>query len=96
MLTKSGGNRYHGSLFEFLRNDVMDAKDYQFTSVKPKNPFKWNDYGFELDGPVRIPHLLNGRDKLFFMSNYEAFRRRRTVLNKFTVPTDQNVRWRFQ
>ena len=87
VLTKSGGNRYHGSLFEFLRNDVMDAKDYQFTSVKPKNPFKWNDYGFELDGPVRIPHLLNGQDKLFFMSNYEEFRRRRTVSNKFTVPT---------
>ncbi len=87
VLTKSGGNGYHGSLFEFLRNDVLDAKQYQFTTAKPKNPFKWNDYGFELDGPVRIPHVLDGRDKLFFMSNYEAFRRRQTVLNNFTVPT---------
>ena len=87
VLTKSGGNAYHGSLFEFLRNDVLDAKQYQFTTAKPKNPFKWNDYGFELDGPVRIPHLFNGSNKLFFMSNYEAFRRRQTVLNTFTVPT---------
>src|SRR5438876_11711771 len=87
VLTKSGGNGYHGSVFEFLRNDVLDAKQYQFTTAKPKNPFKWTACGFELDGPVRIPHLLDGRDKLFFMSNYEAFRRRQTVLNTFTVPT---------
>lgn len=56
VLTKSGGNQYHGALFEFLRNDVLDALPYSFTS-KPqtKSPFKWNDFGFELDGPVRIP-----------------------------------------
>lgn len=87
VLTKSGGNAYHGALFEFLRNDKLDAKQYQFTSARPKNPFKWNDFGFELDGPVRIPKLFNGKDKLFFMSNYEALRRRQSVLNTFTVPT---------
>lgn len=87
VLTKSGGNAYHGALFEFLRNDKLDAKQYQFTSAKPKNPFKWNDFGFEMDGPVRIPKLFNGKDKLFFMSNYEALRRRQSVLNTFTVPT---------
>src|SRR5207253_4627046 len=58
VLTKSGGNAYHGSLFEFLRNDALDAQPYAFTSVHPaKSPFKWNDYGFELDGPVRVPRL---------------------------------------
>ena len=87
VLTKSGGNAYHGALFEFHRNDALDAKQYQFTSTRPKNPFKWNDYGFEVDGPVRIPGLFNGRDKLFFMTNYEALRRRQSVLNTFTVPT---------
>ncbi|HVE58844.1 MAG TPA: carboxypeptidase regulatory-like domain-containing protein [Pyrinomonadaceae bacterium] len=87
VLTKSGGNTYHGALFEFLRNDRFDAKQYQFTTAKPKNPFKWNDYGFEVDGPVRIPFLFNGKDKLFFMANYEALRRRQSVLNTFTVPT---------
>ena len=87
VLTKSGGNVYHGALFEFHRNDALDAKQYQFTSARAKNPFKWNDYGFEVDGPVRIPRLFNGRDKLFFMTNYEALRRRQSVLNTFTVPT---------
>ena len=87
VLTKSGGNAYHGTLFEFLRNDKLDAKQYQFTSARPKNPFKWNDFGFELDGPVRIPKLFNGKDRLFFMSNYEWLRRRQSVLNTFTVPT---------
>lgn len=87
VLTKSGGNAFHGTLFEFHRNDKFDAKEYQFTTAKTKNPFKWNDYGFEVDGPVRIPKLFNGKDKLFFMANYEALRRRQSVLNKFTVPT---------
>lgn len=72
VLTKSGGNAYHGALFEFVRNDVFDAVGYSFTSNHPaKSPFKWNDYGFELDGPVRIPKLLDGRNRLFFMANDE-------------------------
>src|SRR5499433_663227 len=88
VLTKSGGNDYHGSLFEFLRNDVLDAQPYSFTSVHPaKSPFKWNDYGFELDGPVRLPGLYNGRDKLFFMSNFEGLRRRQNFLSTYSVPT---------
>src|SRR5262245_26752775 len=88
VLTKSGGNAYHGSLFEFLRNDVLDAQPYAFTSVHPKkSPFKWNDYGFELDGPVHVPMLYNGQDKLFFMANYEALRRRQNFLSTYSVPT---------
>jgi hypothetical protein len=63
VLTKSGGNAYHGSLFEFLRNDALDAQPYAFTSAHPpKSPFKWNDYGFEMDGPVQIPKLYDGHD----------------------------------
>src|SRR5881397_1075597 len=88
VLSKSGGNAYHGSLFEFLRNDAPDAQPYAFTSVHPaKSPFKWNDYGFELDGPVRVPRLYNGQDKLFFMANYEALRRRQNFLTTYSVPT---------
>src|SRR5262245_47288594 len=87
VLTKSGGNAYHGALFEFLRNDALDARPYAFTSVTAKQPFKWNDYGFEMDGPVRLPGLYNGRDKLFFMSNYEALRRRQNFLSTYNVPT---------
>jgi hypothetical protein len=87
VLTKSGGNDFHGTLFEFHRNDKLDAKPYQFTTARPKNDFKWNDYGFEVDGPVRIPGLFNGQDKLFFMTNWEALRRRQSVLNTYSVPT---------
>ncbi len=72
VLTKSGGNAYHGSLFEFVRNNDFDAKPYAFTAVRPGvSPFKWNDYGFEIDGPIVIPKLFNGRNKLFFMANDE-------------------------
>lgn len=88
VLTKSGGNGYHGSLFEFLRNNRVDAQPYQFSqALPPKDKFRWNDYGLELDGPVRIPRLFDGRDKLFFMSNYEALRWRETRFNTYTVPT---------
>src|SRR4051794_7241969 len=89
VLTKSGGNQYHGALFEFLRNDVLDAKPYSFTN-KPqaKNPFKWNQFGFELDGPVIIPKVFHGKDKLFFLANYEAFRQRQNFQSSpFTVAT---------
>ena len=86
--TKSGGNQYHGALFEFLRNDKLDAKPYAFAANPPaKSPFKWNQYGFELDGPVRIPKVFNGRDRLFFMANYESFRQRRNFNGIYTVPT---------
>ncbi len=89
VLTKSGGNVYHGALFEFLRNDDMDANSsYGFTANRPvKSPFKWNDYGYELDGPVRIPKLFNGRNKLFFMSNYETLVQRQSQQAVYSLPT---------
>ena len=89
VLTKSGGNAYHGTLFEFLRNNKMDAQSYAFSAAQhvPTTPFKWNDYGFELDGPVRIPKVFNGQDKLFFMANYEALRRRQSGPANYTLPT---------
>jgi len=68
--TKPGGNTFHGALFEFLRNSALDASAYSFTSVHPpKNPFKRNQFGFTLAGPVLIPKLFNGKNRLFFMAN---------------------------
>ena len=88
VLTKSGGNAYHASLFEFNRNVDYDALPFQFTSTKPKaSAFNWNDYGFELDGPVRIPKLFDGRNKLFFTSNYETLVQRQSSQAVFSVPT---------
>ncbi len=73
--TLSGTNQFHGALFDFVRNNAFDALPYGFTSVVPVSaPFKWNQYGYTLAGPVRIPKLFNGKDRLFFMSNYEGFR----------------------
>ncbi len=86
--TKSGTNQYHGTLFEFIRNDAFDAAPYQFTSVTPKtSPFKWNQYGFTLGGPVQIPGLYNGANRLFFMSNFEGFRLRNQQEVVFSTPS---------
>jgi hypothetical protein len=86
--TKSGGNQFHGSLFEFLRNNKLDAKQYDFLGTKPaKSPFKYNQYGFTLGGPVWIPKVFNGKDKLFFMANWEGFRQRTRGYSTYTVPT---------
>lgn len=88
VLTKSGGNQYHGTAFEFLRNDKLDAKNYAFRSARPpKDPFKWNQYGGTFSGPVIIPKLFNGKDKLFFMGNYEAFRQRRQSQALYSLPS---------
>src|SRR5205807_4894378 len=62
VLTKSGTNQYHGTAFEFLRNDKLDATSYAFTSLRPvKDPFKWNQFGFTLGGPAWLPKVFNGK-----------------------------------
>src|SRR5450759_1678819 len=88
VVTKSGGNAYHGALFEFVRNDKFDAVPYAFTATHPiKSPFKWNDYGFEVDGPVRIPKLFDLRNRLFFMANDEWKSQRQNSQGTYSVPT---------
>ncbi|MFN0103890.1 MAG: carboxypeptidase regulatory-like domain-containing protein [Bryobacteraceae bacterium] len=86
--TKSGGNQFHGALFEFLRNEKLDARNYAFTALRPaKDPFKWNQYGFTLSGPVWIPKIFNGRNRLFFMSNFEGYRDRKQLRGIYNVPS---------
>ncbi|HYP14598.1 MAG TPA: carboxypeptidase-like regulatory domain-containing protein, partial [Bryobacteraceae bacterium] len=88
--TRSGSNQYHGGVYEFLRNSAMDARPYDFTladHARTKNPFQWNQYGFTLGGPVQIPKLFNGRDKLFFMTNFEQFRQIQRVNAVYSVPS---------
>jgi len=94
VLTKSGTNSYHGSMYEFVRNNYVEAQQYYFptrsTQRTPVTPFKYNDFGFELDGPVRIPKIINGKDKLFFMVDEEWYRTRSSnPNNNATVPTPQ-------
>lgn len=94
--TKSGGRDYHGTLFEFLRNDVLDARTYDFTGVRaknsPKEPFKWNQYGFTLGGPVWLPKKFFGpigsdnRERLFFMTNFEGYKDRKVLRGRYNLP----------
>ena len=94
--TKSGTRDYHGTLFEFLRNDVLDARTYDFTGVRaqnsPKEPFKWNQYGFTLGGPVWLPKKLFGpigyenRERVFFMTNWEGYRDRKVLRGSYNLP----------
>ena len=96
--TKGGSNQYHGALFEFLRNDKLDARPYFFkdpespTQTAPlKAPYRQNQYGGTLSGPIQIPKLLDGKNRVFFMVNYEGFKSRRSVPSFFTT-MPQNMR----
>jgi len=73
VVSKSGTNKFHGALFEFDRNDAFDAKNY-FQGMTSNAKLRQNQFGFVVDGPVRIPWLYNGTDKTFFMANYEGQR----------------------
>ncbi len=81
--TKSGTNQLHGVAFEFLRNSYFDARNF-FARVNP--PFKRNQFGGTISGPVVIPKIFNGKDKLFFMFNYEGLRERRSLTQTGTLP----------
>lgn len=81
MVTRSGSNQFHGTLFEFLRNDVFDAANY-FTNFtgEQKTPLRRNQFGGTLGGPIR-------HDKSFFFFSYEGFREQRTSTLIDTFPT---------
>src|SRR6266481_1100132 len=85
--TKPGANGYYGTAFEFLRNSALDARQW-LQSQGSKNPFRRNQYGFTLGGPVSIPKVFNGKDRLFFMSNLEELRDRLTTQISSSVATN--------
>ena len=72
---KSGSNDFHGGVYEYLRNDALNANNFfnNLTGVA-RSPMRYNDFGFTVGGPVVIPHHYNGKDKLFFFFSQE-FRR---------------------
>ena len=82
VVTKSGSNELHGALFEFNRSDKFDSRPYSFTSAQAalqKPPFKWNQYGYTLGGPIWT-------NKVFFMSNWEGYRDRKQFQNNYSLP----------
>lgn len=84
MVTKSGGNQFHGTLYEFLRNDKLDARN---AFAVQREPFRYNQFGGAVGGPVLLPKLYNGKDRTFFFFNYEEWRYRRYDNPIFSVPT---------
>jgi hypothetical protein len=77
--TKSGTNQFHGTAFEFVRNSYFDAKNYFARGNEPNPPFKRNQFGGTLGGPIL-------RNKLFFMGNYEGLRERKAITLTGTLP----------
>jgi len=78
LITKSGSNEFHGSAFEYFRNQKLDTRNYFNTGVKP--PFRLNQFGGSIGGPIR-------RNKLFFFANYEGLRQRLGIIQNTFVPT---------
>ena len=99
LVTRSGTNRFHGNLFDYLRNTVLNANTF-FSNIsgqaRPK--FIQNQFGGSLGGPVIIPKLYNGREKIFFFFNYQGVRSAQEVVRNRTVFTPEAksgiFRWR--
>jgi hypothetical protein len=85
---RSGTNDFHGTLWEFFRNDVLDAADFfeNAGNIK-KGALQQNQFGVAAGGPVVIPHVFNGRNKLFIFGDYEGFRRVQGQTQTGSVPT---------
>jgi len=75
VVTKSGTNQFHGSAFEFLRNDALNANTF-FNNANgvSRDTLKRNQFGFTVGGPIDIPHVINGKDRFFFFAGYQGQR----------------------
>jgi len=80
VITKSGNNGIHGSVFEFVRNNIFDARNVFVSPGSPKPPFKQNQFGASIGGPIQ-------KDKTFFFADYEGQRIRQSQTQLFHVPT---------
>jgi hypothetical protein len=91
VITKSGDNNLHGSLFEFVRNAVFDARNFfdRRSVAQPGRipPFIRNEFGFTNGGPVVLPRIYNGRDRTFYFGQYQGFRQVLGTTQVLPVPT---------
>ena len=93
---KSGTNRPHGQLFEYLKNDKLRANDWVANKDgDPKSAFKNNTFGFELDGPFYIPKVFDGRNKAFFMISLEGLREHAQGGQGRTLPLAEQMKGDF-
>src|SRR6266849_3009826 len=91
VITKSGSNQVHGSLFEFVRNAAFDARNYfdhkSDLSTRRLPPFSRNEFGLTNGGPVVLPRIYDGRGKTFYFAEYQGFRQVLGTTQVFPVPT---------
>jgi hypothetical protein len=87
VITKSGTNALHGSLFHFQQDDALDSRGYFDNPALPKSPRSQKQFGAELDGPLVVPGLYNGHNKTFFMVAYEGVRGNAIQQPIASVPT---------
>src|SRR5882724_9535605 len=91
VVTKSGGNQVHGSLFEFVRNAAFDARNYfdhkSNLNTRRLPPFSRNEFGVTNGGPVVLPRIYDGRGKTFYFAEYQGFRQVLGTTQVFPVPT---------
>jgi hypothetical protein len=96
IVTRSGTNEFRGSLFEYFRNDALDATDWFTNSRRQKKPpLRQNDFGFVIGGPILLPRFgegghqpwYNGRNKTFFFLSYEGLRLRQPLSQATEVPS---------
>jgi hypothetical protein len=87
--TRSGTNQLHGALYEFLRNDILNANEFFNKRGGKSTPeFRLNQFGYALGAPIVIPKLYNGKDRTFFFTDYQGSRWRQGVVFQGTMPTD--------
>ena len=84
MVSKSGTNKYHGSVYDYAINEVLNARQ---PYLGTKNKVRQHDFGFTLGGPLRIPNVYDGRNKTFFFYNYEKFKQTQVIVSSSSVPT---------
>ena len=86
---KSGTNEFHGDVWEFFRNDKLDAADFFENSHQiRKGELRQNQFGFTAGGPVVIPHVFDGRNKVFIFGDYQGLRRVQGTILSGAVPSD--------
>jgi hypothetical protein len=96
IVSKRGTNDLHGSVFWFGRNDALDANNF-FNNARgaEKTKLRQNQYGFVAGGPVIIPKLYDGRNKSFWLANFEGYKRILGFSDLLTVPTPDQLAGRF-
>ena len=85
---KSGTNEFHGDVWEFFRNDKLDAADFfENAHSVPKGELRQNQFGFTAGGPLYIPKVFNGKNKVFLFGDYQGLRRVQGTILSGSVPS---------